>query len=140
MPLKQKLFVFRASEELGNLFRELKKILKPYAKSFDIRNDIEHQYELWTEHEFRTNSFHPKRQRGVLFAGIAIKNSHVGFYFYPLHINPSMEESLPEKLKAIRKGKSAFHFTEITDDLKENLKQMLEEGFTYYKSNGWVLK
>jgi hypothetical protein len=140
MPLKQKFFVFKASEEQSELFGELKKILKEYARSFDVRVNDSQQYELWTEHEFRTTSFHPKRQRGVLFAGISIKNSHVGLYFYPMHINPALEENLPSELKELKKGQSAFHFTEMNDTLKEQLSIMLRDGFDFYLANGWIFK
>jgi hypothetical protein len=140
MPLKQKFFVFKAADGQSELFSELKKILKEYSRSFDVRVNDTQQFELWTEHEFRTTSFHPKRQRGVLFAGISIKNTHVGLYFYPLHINPDLESKIPAGLKELKKGQSAFHFTEINDVLKEQLHLMLRDGFDYYLSNGWIFR
>jgi hypothetical protein len=140
MPLKQKLVFFRASEDQNAVFTELRKILKTYAKTFDVRVDDSHQFELWTEHEYRSNSFHPRRQRGVLFAGISIHNTHVGLYYYPLHINPAMAERLPAELRETKKGQSAFHFTEITSDLAEQIRDMLDEGVSYYRANGWIIR
>lgn len=140
MPLKQKFNFLKASDEQNLVFTELRKILKSYARSFDIRVDDSHHFELWTEHEYRSNSFHPKRQRGVLFAGISIHNTHVGLYYYPLHINPAMEMRLPSELRETRKGQSAFHFTALDETLVTQLRNMLDEGVSYYKTNGWIIR
>ena len=140
MPLRHKMVFFTATQEQNHVFSELKKILKNYAKTFDVRVNDAHQYELWTEHEYRSNSFHPRRQRGVLFAGISIHNTHVGLYYYPLHINPAMAERLPSELRETKKGQSAFHFTTINETLADQLKAMLDEGVSYYKSNGWIIR
>jgi len=140
MPLKNRGLFLYTQEEQNVLFGELKEILKKYEKSFDVRVDSPVQFELWTEHEFRTSSFHPKRQRGVLFAGIAVKNSHVGLYYYPLHLGQQPEELIPPGLKMIKKGKSTFHFTSLDFNLRDQLETLLNQGFDIYKSNGWIFK
>jgi hypothetical protein len=140
MPQRKKGLVFRPPEELGLLFTALKQVLKPYARCFHLRIDLPQQYELWSEHEFRTSSFHPRRQQGLLFAGIAIKNAHVGFYFYLLHLVPEFELSLSQELKDLRKGKSALHITTLNENIKARLDEMLQTGFDYYKAKGWVFR
>lgn len=140
MPLRSRDFQLYQPEEQNALFAELREILRKYEKSFDVRVDSPLQFELWTEHEFRTTSFHPKRQRGVLFAGIAVKNSHVGLYYYPLHLGQQPVELLPPALKLIKKGKSTFHFTTLDSTLREQLNTLLDQGFDIYKSNGWIFK
>jgi hypothetical protein len=140
MPLKNKGLFLAMPEGQNLLFAQLKEILKKYEKSFDVRVDSAVQFELWTEHEFRTSSFHPKRQRGVLFAGIAVKNSHVGLYYYPLHLGQQPEELIPPALKMIKKGKSTFHFTSLDFTLRDQLEMLLSQGYDIYDSNGWIFK
>jgi hypothetical protein len=140
MPLRSRDFLLYPPDEPNALFTEMKELLRKYEKSFDVRVNSPVQFELWTEHEFRTSSFHPKRQRGVLFAGIAVKNAHVGLYYYPLHLGQQPVELIPPALKLIKKGKSTFHFTTLDITLRDQLGTLLDQGYDIYKSNGWVFK
>lgn len=126
------------SSPLYPLFDELKKMLKPYELSLATKTDNDLQYELWTKHQFRTSSFHPTGKQGVLFAAVVIYMKHVSLYFYPIYANKSLKEELPESLFIRLKGKSCFHFTELTDDQRSDLTNLLKSGWDFYKEQGWV--
>jgi hypothetical protein len=96
------------------------------------------QYELWTKHPFRTKSFRPKTQKGILFIGLAICRQHVGLYFYPLHTDETLNAKIPSKLKSLLKGESAFHIKTLDETLVSEIKMLFEIGWNYYASRGWV--
>jgi hypothetical protein len=122
------------------IFKELRELIMPYAAKMEIRRDEPYTFEVWTEHEYRTKSFRPKIKKGILFARVLILRHHVGLYFYPLHLRPSMLDTLPEALQEIAFGKTAFHVKALPESLQANIKEMLVTGFRLYESRGWILQ
>lgn len=127
------------SDEQHTIFHQLVSLLQPYSHQFDIRKNTDDQYELWTNHHFRSVSLNPKNKRGVLFAGVLIIKRHVGLYLYPLHINPALFASIDEEIKPFWKGNSAFHFYKPLSDLASiKLTQLFDSGCDYYRQNYWI--
>jgi hypothetical protein len=128
------------SQEHLEIFSELVELLKPYSTRLKARKNNTYQYELWTEHEHRPKSFHPRRKYGVLFAGISICKPHVGFYFYPLYLYSELRSRLSLELCSVLKGKSAFHFNSLQPSTFNQLKELLDEGFSMYDRKGWIVR
>lgn len=131
---------FVPKKEFLEIFKELIIVLKPYEKFLDVRNRSETNYELWTNHAYRTKSFRPKQMKGVLFVGVSVLKSHVGVYFYPLHMADGLKTKLPAPLQLALVGKSTFHITSTSAELFANLKQMLNLGTGLYEEKGWIGK
>lgn len=63
----------------------------------------------------------------------------VGFYFYPLHLDPTLHLKINEMILSFFKGGSAFRFIEpLSDQSIEKLNEILLEGWSLYQQNNWV--
>lgn len=140
MPLVKSTKLSEITENHVSIYKDLVDLLKPYSKRLEVRMKEKYQYELWTEHEHRAKSFHPRRRHGVLFAGIWICKPHVGFYFYPLHLHEELKESIPVELQAIMKGRSAFHFKTFHESVQNQMKDLLDAGFKLFEEKGWIIR
>ena len=121
------------------VFSQIVALLRPYAKRLDNRINSPERFELWTRHNFRSQSMNPKNKRGVLFGGALILKEDVGFYFYPLHLDPTFINKVDEAIMVFYKGGSAFRFEETLSEIAiEKFHQLLLEGWRYYQQNTWV--
>lgn len=140
IPLINGITTSKISKEQELVFDQLLDLLKPYADTLEVRNKTTSRYELWTGKEYRTNSFHPKRQPGILFAGIQARSQYVGFYFYPLHINPQLQENIPDTLHPFWKGGTAFHFhLPVAEQTSQDLQHLLKTGWDYYEEKRLIV-
>ena len=139
MPL-QKTKRFEITIELRLVFDQLRELIMPYSKWLITRVNSDRQFELWTNHVFRSTSFHAKDKRGILFGGLMISRTHVGFYFYPLYVLKTLGDKLTGELQLYRKGESsAFHFSEpLHESLQQEFTDLLQEGWNLYAENHWV--
>lgn len=127
------------TDEQRGIFSQVVTLLSPYAKRLDNRINTPERYELWTRHNFRSQSMKPRNKRGVLFAGTVILKEGVGLYFYPLHLDPSFHLKIDEAIHEFYKGGSAFRFIEPLSDLTiGKLNELLLEGWSYYRQKNWI--
>lgn len=127
------------TEEQRKIFSQVLMLLQPYSKRLDNRKNTPEQYELWTRHNFRSQSMNPRNKRGILFAGVLILKDGIGFYFYPLYLEPSFDAKIDEHIRKLYKGGSAFRFDELLSDASiEKLNLLLLEGWQYYQQHSWV--
>lgn len=132
--------VQKASGDQHAIFDQLVGLLEPYADRLDNRKNTPEHYELWTLHNFRSQTMKPRNKRGVLFAGVLIIKNRVGFYFYPLHIDEKFADHISADLKPFWKGNSAFHFQKPVSETKlQSLQHLIETGWEYFTSNKWIV-
>lgn len=124
------------------IFDELVELLHPYEKMLKVKAKTSSRYELMTAPVLINKAIHKVKNQheGVLFAGVSIlKKNKVGFYFFPLNINPSLVKVLEgTSLVQFRKGGTVFHLAELSDQKKEEIKLLLESGIVYYKEILWI--
>lgn len=81
----------------------------------------------------------PKNKRGVLFAGAVILSEGIGFYFYPLYLNPEFFTKMDCAIKAYWKEGSAFRISNLLSEVSmRQFTELLQEGWKFYKQNEWV--
>jgi hypothetical protein len=119
-------------------------MMYPYARLMRVQSRIsgKHivstttQFELWNM--YMPNAQSRSKSPGVLFAGASIRSECVGFYLFPLYVDPLLKDKIPEGLAQLLHGTSAFHITELTDQLKIEIFKMLEIGIKCYQEKGWL--
>lgn len=130
--------VFRPSPDVLDAFRRIISILQPYEPYMQAVANTSDHYELWTRDGFRTSSFNPKRKRGLQFAAAILYERHVGLYFLPLYISHDLHEVLSDELQHKLKGQSCFHFSSLTDNLENEVRDLISAGWEFYRKQELV--
>jgi hypothetical protein len=120
------------SEEI---FSELKTLLTKYKSELETRTDNNSVFELYSHKTVKTSK---TGKNELFFAGAMINKGFVGFYFMPIYTHPEQFSNLPEKLKMLLKGKSCFRIKQLNSEIKSELGNLLDEGFNFYKTLGWI--
>lgn len=123
------------NETLLPLFAEAKAVLAPYAEHLTARRDEPGYYDLWSEKDVVVAG---RARKEVFFAGLIVQKSYVGFYFMPLYADETLTSVFGPALPATLKGKSCFHLTTLTPDLKDQIAAALAAGYRLYEERGWV--
>ena len=114
-------------------FNKLKYLFRKFEDKFQVTNKPLWNYELWTMWGYRTKSNHPQDVKSVLFASLTIYEKHISLYYYPIYLDKSLSDHLPEALTPMLSGKSTFHITNLTDDASLALNKLIENGIESYK-------
>jgi hypothetical protein len=138
MPTTAKPKSIAVTEQQRKIYQDLRKLFLEHKKGLDVRVDTDNHLELWTLHKYRTESFHPKEKQGILFAGLAIRSTYVGFYFYPMHVKKDFIKGLPDELRSCQKGDSTFHIKSLSDTMVFQLRKLIDDGLTFYKKQGFI--
>jgi hypothetical protein len=121
--------------ELVTLFSTIKKIISDYAKgNYTVKADKPGHYELYYGKEVEVAG---RRYSELSFTGLLIQKGYVGFYFFPIYVDPSLKSKLnPDLLKTL-KGKTCFHIKKQDAGLMKAIQEALKSGYVFYSSKGW---
>jgi hypothetical protein len=120
-----------AMPDLNPVFRELKSIMAPYAKTLDAKKDDESELYLDTKHI-------QKNKKPLFFGAVQLKKSFVSFHLMPVYLKPELLDGISPELKARMQGKSCFNFTEVDKPLFKQLTTLTKAGLASYKEQGFV--
>jgi len=79
-----------------------------------------------------------KNKKPLFFGAVQIKKNYVSFYLMPIYVQPKLLEKISEALKKRMQGKSCFNFKEVDKDLFEELGDLTQAGYEYYKNEGYI--
>lgn len=127
MPLSQ--------EELAEIYRGLKIILKRYEGPFQPKVDGDRSYDLWS---FKDLVIAGRKRKEVFFASIVIRKTYVGFYYMPIYTDVSLKDVFKPELMKLLKGKSCFYIRDLSPEIVSQVEEALEIGYQLYKKRGWV--
>jgi hypothetical protein len=99
------------------VFKQLKSILKPYAKNLTITANTPDAYSL-------DGPYSKKYKKPLFFGAAQIKKNYVSFYLMPVYMFPDLLKSISPELKKRMQGKSCFNFKKVEPDLFKELKQL----------------
>ena len=122
-------------EELVNIFKKLKKILKKYENPLKPKFDLDSKYDLWS---FKDLEIAGRKRKEIYFAGLIIQSNYVGFYFMPIYTNTKLKNVFKPELLSLLKGKSCFHIKSLNKKLENQIEEALKIGFQLYKKKGWI--
>lgn len=113
------------------IFEELKSLIAPYAGSLKVVKDGPDYYYLDT-HQFIPSGL------PLFFSAVKIQKNYVSFYFMPVYSHPQLLEGASAELKKRMQGKSCFNFKQPDPTLFAELRQLVDAGFSVWKSEGKV--
>lgn len=107
--------------EFTEIFRRLKAILQPYAKSMDVAQDTPSGYTLNTRHIM-------KNKQPLCFGGVRLGKSYVSFYLMSVYVSPQEMKGMSPELKKRMQGKSCFNFKSVDEKLCRELARLTRAG------------
>ena len=79
-----------------------------------------------------------KKLDELYLAGALVQKGYVGFYYFPVYVEPALRAELaPELLKCL-KGKTCFHIKKDDPLIYAQIKDALKKGYDLYKKRGWI--
>jgi hypothetical protein len=76
--------------------------------------------------------------REVWFGAARIGKRYVSYHFMPIYACPDLQKGLSPALKKRMQGKSCFNFTQLDEQLFQELVELTERGYMRYKQEGWI--
>jgi hypothetical protein len=111
------------TDAFTSTFETLRKVLKRYARHFDVHTDTPQAYYLYCKHA-KTRSGFP-----IAFGGVEIRKNYVSFHLIPVYASAALRDGLSPSLKKRMQGKSCFNFTAIDPEHVEELTAVTRKGF-----------
>ena len=124
-----------AANDLTVIFNQLKKLLAPYAKQMEVRNNTATDYHLYIAHEIILAG---RKLPECYFCGLKMNKRMVSLHFFPVYTHPA-EIHVPAIVQPLLKSKSCFNYITLNDALLQGTQELLEEGAAVYRKHG-VLK
>jgi len=122
-------------ENLVNIFRRLKKILKKYEKPLIPKFDLDSKYDLWSIKNIVVDG---RKKKEVYFAGLIIQSIYVGFYYMPVYTDVQLKKFFKPDLLRLLKGKTCFHIKKLDENLEKQIDEALQKGYELYEKRGWI--
>lgn len=122
-------------ENLVEMFKRLKKILKKYENPLKPKLDLDSKYDLWS---FKKIEIDGRKKSEIFFAGLIIQSKYVGFYYMPIYTDVKLEKVFKKELLNLKKGKSCFHIKHLDEKLEKQIDEALKIGYELYKKRGWI--
>lgn len=110
-------------------------ILKEHIGDLKISIDTPEKFEVSGTVETMQGK---KKVDGIYFCSIVPKPKDVRLYFLPIYTHKEGIGKLPEKLQKCLKGKSCFYIKKLDDELEQNIKDLISQGISLYKNDGWM--
>lgn len=122
------------SKDLDHIEAWLRSSLKELGAPLQVRKESENGIEVAGTKRVMQGK---QEVDGFYFASTVRKPKDIRLYFFPIYTDPDLYE-LSEGLKKMLKGKSCFHIKQLDDDLKAELRDMLERGKKRYEEKGHI--
>lgn len=115
-----------AQNDFPNVFKQLKNILKPYAKDLKVTADTSDSYSL-------DGPYSEKWQKDLFFGSAQVKKNYVSFYLMPVYMYPELLNKISPELKKRMQGKSCFNFKKVEPELFRQLEDLTRKGAEKFK-------
>jgi hypothetical protein len=120
----------KAGPDLTPVFDRLRQILTPYAAPLAVKTDTPDAYYLEAKSP-------DSKGRLICFGFVRKGKNYVSFHLMPLS-NPGLAARVSPTLKKRQQGKSCFNFTQIDDQLFEELARLTEAGRQGFARMGFL--
>lgn len=118
-------------KDFKGVFDSLKKLLKPYEPSLQLKVDTQEKYSL-------DAGYSQQYKRDVFFGAVSLGKSYVSYHLMPVYVFPELLDSISPQLKKRMQGKSCFNFSKVDDALFAELAQLTQAGFNRFQKGGLV--
>ena len=114
------------TSEFPVVFKELKKILMPYATRLTVTADTNEGYSL-------DGPYSEKWRKPVFFGAVHIKKNYVSFHLMPVYMFPELLNNMSPELKKRMQGKSCFNFKKVEPELFKELSGLARKSADRFK-------
>lgn len=114
-----------------DVYDALRELMIPCADRLVVIRDEPGSLYLDTRHIM-------KNKQALFFGGIQIKKRYVSYHLMPVYVNPSLLDGISAALRKRMQGKSCLNFVKIDHKLLDELAQLTQAGFDYYRSEGYI--
>ena len=111
------------------VFKHLKALLQPYAKSLTVTADTDEAY-------FLDGPYSEKWKKKVFFGAAQVKKNYVSFYLMPVYMFPELLNDISPELKKHMQGKSCFNFKKVEPALFDELEKLAHKGIKRFPEEG----
>jgi len=122
------------TKDLSEIQAFLEAILKEACPPLRIRKEGENGIEACGRKEAMQGK---QKVDGFYFASTVVKPKDIRFYFFPLYTDVELF-SLSTDLQKMLKGKTCFHIKRLNDELRAELRGMVEIGLNRYLEKGLI--
>jgi hypothetical protein len=121
--------------EMADIFKTIKKIISGFAKgNFVVKSDKPGCFEVYYSKEVKIME---RTYPELCFASLLVQKGYVGFYYFPVYVNPAIKQKLAPELLQSLKGKTCFHIKKNDPGLFSKIQDALNAGLDFYSSRGW---
>ncbi|MFM8431418.1 MAG: hypothetical protein ACKOA1_01345 [Bacteroidota bacterium] len=75
---------------------------------------------------------------GMYFASLVVRKDALSLHFFPIYVEPSLTEGIPDSLLSKLTGKTCFTFKKNHDIDLKSLKKLLKKGAVLWKKKGYL--
>jgi hypothetical protein len=108
------------------VFKELKSIIAPFAKTLNVTADTKELYSL-------DGPYSEKWKRDLFFASAQVRKNYVSFYLMPVYMYPDLLNDISPELKKHMQGKSCFNFKKVEPELLKELDGLTKKGYERFQ-------
>ena len=109
-----------------DVFKQLRAILKPYAKTLTVKTDTIDTYYL-------DGPYSEKWKKELFFGSAQIKKNYVSFYLMPVYMFPELLKDISPTLKKHMQGKSCFNFKKVEPELFDELSNLTKKSIERFR-------
>ncbi|HVT84586.1 MAG TPA: hypothetical protein VHD35_05260 [Chitinophagaceae bacterium] len=122
-------------------FARLKEILQKHSGQFTVKPDSDTKYGLYAKVGPATlKAWKGKMKSPVMpLAWVEIGKAYVSYHLMPVYMNPKLQSTMSQELKARMQGKSCFNFKKIDEKLFRELDALTVKGIDAFKKMGYIL-
>ena len=115
--------------EIPEIEVALKDLLKAHLNPLMIREETETVFQVCgTKARMQGKT----KVDGYYFASVMPKPGDVRLYFFPIYTHVGFFNDISPELKKCLKGKSCFHIKNLSLELEEDIKKMIQKGIDLY--------
>ncbi|MGK7393476.1 MAG: hypothetical protein ACNS62_02850 [Candidatus Cyclobacteriaceae bacterium M3_2C_046] len=122
-------------KEVSDIQQTLLSMLEEQVPPLKLKTNTDDQYEFTGTKPVMQGK---KKVDGMYFASIIAKAKDVRLYFFPIYTHPAEFEHLSPQLRKYLKGKSCFHIKNLSKELEDEIKSMVDLGLRVYQKEELV--
>jgi hypothetical protein len=126
--------------EFEMVFARLQNILKKYSGRFIVKPDTNSKYGLYAKVGPATlEAWKGKLKSPIMpLAWVEIGKAYVSYHLMPVYMNPKLQSSVSNDLKARMQGKSCFNFKKIDEKIFRELEVLTAKGIDGFEIMGFI--
>ena len=128
------------TDPFQSTYEALRKLLTRHAPPFALSGmeNEKPQLHLRTPKQIVVPGAYGGKAQHIALACVILQKGYVGFYYFPLYLDPRLQEQLSPRLRKLLKGKTCFHIKGIDEELERDIESALNIGKTYFRDQGWI--